>query len=479
MEGGGDAATKRPLLQDEMGDGAEGHVAAESLSALANRGRRQQHQSTSSDHYALLQDGPCTEDVVEETSVSPVLFYECEEEVHGEDAPVAAAAAAHAPAPRPAADSAAGFGGTAASANSHPQQQPVRASAQLPPRAVARAAPPAPEGESTAGSALTAALQVAAAAARTLQLKPTTGDPPLSGSGRDAQRSPPATSMEMSDRSAVASGGGAPATGTAAASSASAAPHDGATSASIEMRNVADSTDASAAAPQLYSQEYERTCFICLGEAEPNNPLVSCCSTCYASTHLRCWREWRNNQRITTLRSRLLGLRTQTNHLLRCTICKSGTSVVAGEEDRLEWINELLFGGDGDSARTVPLIGGQRRDDDEDGEGQLLDIADIRTCVALVIYLALLVVVLMVACVVIVGRRFYAGDVILCCVIAVYELSVLLIAVLAVVRRRGAMVASASPERGFGSGGSSARSSRAAAISPESSAAAAAAAFGV
>merc|ERR1719487_208 len=88
----------------------------------------------------------------------------------------------------------------------------------------------------------------------------------------------------------------------------------------------------------------DRQCFICLQDEE-SEELVKCCTTCYARTHVRCWREWRNNQRITALRSRLLGLRMQTNHLLRCTICKSGTAVVAGEEDGLEWMNELLCGG--------------------------------------------------------------------------------------------------------------------------------------
>ena len=78
-------------------------------------------------------------------------------------------------------------------------------------------------------------------------------------------------------------------------------------------------------------------------------------------THRRCWREWRNNQHRTALRSHLLGLlgteewvrepfeqsknsaracslvgrlRIQTNHMLRCTICKSGTAMVEGEEAR-------------------------------------------------------------------------------------------------------------------------------------------------
>lgn len=74
------------------------------------------------------------------------------------------------------------------------------------------------------------------------------------------------------------------------------------------------------------SAEDDRRCFICLMEDDADAPLVRCCSTCYAQTHRRCWREWRNNQRLTALRSRLLGLRMQTNHLLR--LCVRGSDQV-------------------------------------------------------------------------------------------------------------------------------------------------------
>jgi len=191
----------------------------------------------------------------------------------------------------------------------------------------------------------------------------------------------------------------------------------------------------------------ERHCFICLQDDEKDDPLIGCCTTCYARVHIRCWREWRNNQRITALRSRLLGLRMQTNHLLRCTICKSGTALVAGEEDGLEWMNELLCGGGeqpqgedgGNGARLGGLahaVTGRREDSDEDGDTQLEDLIDMKTCLALVAYLGVIVLVLLVACVLIVMQRFYAGDVILCCIIALYELSVLQIVAMAVARRR-------------------------------------------
>jgi len=186
------------------------------------------------------------------------------------------------------------------------------------------------------------------------------------------------------------------------------------------------------------------------------NTLTRCCTTCYTSVHVRCWREWRNNQRITALRSRLLGLRMQTNHLLRCTICKSGTALVEGEEDGLEWMNELLCGGgeppqgdDGGAVAGVRLgalanaATGRANDSDEDGDTQLEDLVDMKTCLALVVYLAVLIIVLVIACILIVMQRFYAGDVILCCIIALYELSVLQIVALAVARRRFSLAGNA------------------------------------
>eukprot|EP00434_Breviolum_minutum_P041327 symbB.v1.2.036765.t1/scaffold5262.1/size29222/2 len=187
------------------------------------------------------------------------------------------------------------------------------------------------------------------------------------------------------------------------------------------------------------AQGDDRQCFICLQEGEKDNPLVSCCSTCYACTHRRCWREWRNNQHRTALRSHLLGLRMQTNHMLRCTICKSGTAMVEGEENGLSWMNELMCGGEPSEnsllGRLVAL-GNRREDSDEDPEAQLEDLIDTRTCVALVIYLGLLIVAIIIACLLIVTQGFWAGDVVLCCIIALYELSVLQLVMLAILRRR-------------------------------------------
>eukprot|EP00439_Symbiodinium_sp_Y106_P063357 s1935_g9.t2 len=209
---------------------------------------------------------------------------------------------------------------------------------------------------------------------------------------------------------------------------------------SRELLPVVSAASSSAARPGD-----DRTCFICLQDSEKDNPLVSCCSTCYARTHRRCWREWRNNQHRTALRSHLLGLRIQTNHMLRCTICKSGTAMVEGEENGLSWMNELMCGGEPSEnsllGRLIAL-GNRREDSDEDPEAQLEDLIDTRTCIALVIYLGVVstseeftkgrktmedsescsrIIDLSFAGIL----QFWAGDVVLCCIIALYELSVL------------------------------------------------------
>lgn len=122
--------------------------------------------------------------------------------------------------------------------------------------------------------------------------------------------------------------------------------------------------------------------------------------------------------------------------------------MVAGEEDGLEWMNELLCGGEAATgeeggARTIQLAGIRRSDSDEDRDTQLEDLVDMRTCGALAVYLGVIILVLLIACTLIVTQRFYAGDVVLCCIIALYELSVMQIVVLAVARRRSHMVAAA------------------------------------
>lgn len=224
------------------------------------------------------------------------------------------------------------------------------------------------------------------------------------------------------------------------------APPGPSASTGIEMAELqgspASSSSGSGAQPP---RDNDRHCFICLLDADKDSPLLPCCSTCYASTHIRCWREWRSNQHRTALRSRLLGLRAHNQNLLRCTICKSGTAVVAGEEGGLEWMNELLCGNDpGENSVLARLAAAVRRDDsDEDIDASLEDLIDTRTCVSLMVYVSLLVMVLLAACVLIVMQKFYAGDVVLCCIIAFYELSVLQIVVIAVGRRRHGMITAA------------------------------------
>jgi len=218
----------------------------------------------------------------------------------------------------------------------------------------------------------------------------------------------------------------------------------------IEMRSLGlpllreEDARAPAASTTLSSTSaLERQCFICLGD-DKDNPLTRCCSTCYAATHVQCWYDWRLNQRITTLRSRLLGQRARTDHFLRCSICKSGTAVLAGEEGTLGWMNDLLCGSGnpGSSGLAGSLRQGESDDDELNSDLQMEDVVDKRTCLAILIYIGVLILVVVVTCALLVSRRFYAGDVILCCIITLYQLSVLQVVSLAVARRRGQMVAS-------------------------------------
>lgn len=227
----------------------------------------------------------------------------------------------------------------------------------------------------------------------------------------------------------------------------------------IEMRSLGlpllreEDARAPAASTTLSSTSaLERQCFICLGD-DKDNPLTRCCSTCYAATHVQCWYDWRLNQRITTLRSRLLGQRARTDHFLRCSICKSGTAVLAGEEGTLGWMNDLLCGSGnpGSSGLAGSLRQGESDDDELNSDLQMEDVVDKRTCLAILIYIGVLILVVVVTCALLVSRRFYAGDVILCCIITLYQLSVLQVVSLAVARRRGQMVASTTAAQESGS----------------------------
>lgn len=217
----------------------------------------------------------------------------------------------------------------------------------------------------------------------------------------------------------------------------------------IEMKNLSEDIteplNSAVSSPSM--QGDERNCFICLVEGDKDNPLIPCCSTCFARTHIWCWREWRHNQQRTALRCRLLGQRNaQASHMLRCSICKSGTAMVDGEENGLNWMNELV--GSGELSENSILgrlvaLGNRRADSDEDPDAQLEELVDTPTCVALLSCLCIFIGVLVAALVLIIMQRFYAGDVVLVCIIGLYELSVLQLVVLVVMRRRGAMLASA------------------------------------
>ncbi|SPJ11588.1 conserved Plasmodium protein, unknown function [Plasmodium sp. DRC-Itaito] len=82
-------------------------------------------------------------------------------------------------------------------------------------------------------------------------------------------------------------------------------------------------------------EQAELFCFICLEKKFENSNLISCCSLCTACVHKKCWYTWRRNQKLSALRSKILGLN-KLNPLL-CTICKTGIAKIEEEND-MNWI---------------------------------------------------------------------------------------------------------------------------------------------
>ncbi|SBS98576.1 conserved Plasmodium protein, unknown function [Plasmodium ovale] len=85
----------------------------------------------------------------------------------------------------------------------------------------------------------------------------------------------------------------------------------------------------------IIEEKTELFCFICLEKNLENSHLLSCCSLCTACVHKKCWYSWRKTQKLSSLRSKLLGL----NKLdpLLCTICKTGTAKIEEEKD-FNWL---------------------------------------------------------------------------------------------------------------------------------------------
>ena len=81
------------------------------------------------------------------------------------------------------------------------------------------------------------------------------------------------------------------------------------------------------------SGAYKQTsCFICLGDADFElNHILSACSQCSVCAHQRCWTRWRRRQKLSVLRSRLLGQ----NRVdpLSCGVCKTGLARLQDEPD--------------------------------------------------------------------------------------------------------------------------------------------------
>ncbi|KAF4752738.1 hypothetical protein FOZ62_026102, partial [Perkinsus olseni] len=89
---------------------------------------------------------------------------------------------------------------------------------------------------------------------------------------------------------------------------------------------------------RIYCLRFDSTAKLEYGPGGECGDLVSCCDRCYAHVHRGCWAEWRQNQRMTALRSRLTGLRPSGTDPFLCSICKTGQACVDGESHDVAWL---------------------------------------------------------------------------------------------------------------------------------------------
>ncbi|CEM39312.1 unnamed protein product [Vitrella brassicaformis CCMP3155] len=183
-----------------------------------------------------------------------------------------------------------------------------------------------------------------------------------------------------------------------------------------------------------------RACFICL-EDDSSEELVGCCSQCYAMVHRRCWREWRSNQRLNHIRSRLLGYAAPNPSL--CTICKTGVSRVIGEEEGGAWDGSSPVAGDRRSAEAAlqdqfleTLSRVLRNSDDDDDD---LDEPPLCAGPTPIFGAALIFLVIVFDLVFISMTKAWAGDVVLLSLLAIYEFFVMQLVIMAIYQRRTAL----------------------------------------
>eukprot|EP00920_Eleutheroschizon_duboscqi_P042081 GHVT01100801.1.p1 GENE.GHVT01100801.1~~GHVT01100801.1.p1 ORF type:complete len:430 (-),score=25.71 GHVT01100801.1:345-1634(-) len=181
-------------------------------------------------------------------------------------------------------------------------------------------------------------------------------------------------------------------------------------------------------------QEIMRSCFICLDGSGTcrKRHLLSCCSQCYAVVHKGCWQDWRLNQRFATIRARLLGQNPP--NPLSCTICKTGTARVYGEEDGMRWampddpVQERL---QDQLLQTIALM----LNDDEDDEDEPPMCTGLITCLNLVVLFVGTFVNIMLICL----STYYPSDVVLLSLFLLYEFFVVELIILAIWQRRIAL----------------------------------------
>ncbi|CAD7954262.1 unnamed protein product [Amoebophrya sp. A120] len=155
-------------------------------------------------------------------------------------------------------------------------------------------------------------------------------------------------------------------------------------------------------AADVLSDNESGACFLCLeGDGEnPRDKLLPCCTRCNAMTHARCWQEYRYNQRIASLRCRMLRVSLPRSQML-CTICKTGNAKISREEDAV--------------LKSWMWCGESRIDSEEEFNGESQDLVDVAAAMCsfrvVVTNLVLLLVCATVTAVVFAkSESAYAGD---------------------------------------------------------------------
>ncbi|CAD7943438.1 unnamed protein product [Amoebophrya sp. A25] len=172
----------------------------------------------------------------------------------------------------------------------------------------------------------------------------------------------------------------------------------------------------------------EGACFLCLEGDLRGDPLAKCCTRCNALTHQRCWHEYRYNQRVASLRSRMLRESLPRSQMV-CSICKTGEAKLA-REDAGQLRSWMFLSDERDRQQELPDFNDESQD--------LVDVGASICNFKLVLCNLLLLVVCgtITALIFAHSRNGYSGDYLMTSVVVAYESILVQVVALFVYTRR-------------------------------------------